>query len=678
MLVVLDSKCERILDCLLLSNDSLSVKELAKRTGYNKRSIYYNITKINEWLESNGIKTLTLKGKGLKLTLIQKNQIQMLLKEVSKTIDYQFSPEERVDIIITTLILNQEKIYVENLMKKCNVSRNSILTDLKNVETTLENAMLHLKYCAKDGYYITGDIIRKRSMFFLSFGRVCSFYQNGLITLKNQPEIDEIICKLNKISSNLNIQYVNDTVYSIAVLFSTIIDQNERTVFPIRDRIEISNTEEYEEVCKYFSNYEEGDRLYLTLHLLGSRLKVTSIQLLEEQDEESFILATALVDEFSRISGIRFDDRKQLIKSLTVHLKSSLYRYKYGVQLANPMLTHINYEYKDLFEITKQTCKCIERRLRVPIPDSEVAYLTLHFGAAIDYNRQLKKLKILIICPNGISTACMLKKEVSILLPNAIIDSSGFLKENTDFMKYDLVISTVSDLCSHQFNDVLIVNPILTDDDRVMIMHKCMDYNEDDTAILDVVFDVAKGYMNNSVFHEFKDELLYRIRMKRTMKLDPTSKYEKGGWLDYLYKNHIHIYEGEQTWEGAIQELGNQMIKESYIKQEYIDSILHELLKIGPYMFITDDFVLAHAKPSDGAIELGVNLGIYRTPVQFEKGKQARFILLISAVDQVSHLRVLSDVVTSVENKEFMNELYNSDSADHALNLIKDYLSNRH
>lgn len=130
--------------------------------------------------------------------------------------------------------------------------------------------------------------------------------------------------------------------------------RSEVLIFSIRDKIEISRTDEYKLVCKYFGDFNESEQYYLSLHLLGSRLQTIPITLMKESDEESYTLAKALVAEFSRIACVEFDEIEEIEQALFAHLKTSLYRYRYGIQLSNPMLNDIKTQYPELFGITKK------------------------------------------------------------------------------------------------------------------------------------------------------------------------------------------------------------------------------------------------------------------------------------------------------------------------------------
>lgn len=103
-------------------------------------------------------------------------------------------------------------------------------------------------------------------------------------------------------------------------------------------------------------------------------------------------------------------------------------------------------EYPHLFEITKHVSVYLEQMISLPIPDSEVAYLALHFGAFMKPAEDVQNhLRILIVCTNGVSTGNMLRYELNNLLPNAEI-VGGVTEELFDMMKKYVDISQYDSL----------------------------------------------------------------------------------------------------------------------------------------------------------------------------------------------------------------------------------------
>lgn len=673
MLYSLDSRCQDILLYLLYIDDYITIKNLSIEKNISKRSIYYDLCKINDWLQAHEIDTITVeRKKGIYLSLKQRQDIINLLKNVSINSMYLFSPMERVKIIICTILKRSKPVFIEDFINLCHVSRNTIISDLKVVVTKLQESNLVLTYENKEGYVIKGDVIRKRSVFFLMFTNLADLYKKKIIPLDNEEKIEELYKRLKKVENELHADYVSGVLFSIAVFFASLSSRSEVLIFSIRDKMEISRTDEYKLVCKYFGDFNESEQYYLSLHLLGSRLQTIPINLMKESDEESYTLAKALVAEFSRIACVEFDEIEEIEQALFAHLKTSLYRYRYGIQLSNPMLDDIKNQYPELFGITKKACEYLEQQIGVPIPDGEVAYITLHFGGYIEDNRINKdNLNILIVCPNGISTSNMLRKEVRTLVPHAHqIDVISLSKYNSLKQTYNVVISTVA---IEGVKNLIIVHPILTDNDRVMILRKCMVNEFKYDVDIQSMLDIAKPYMSIEDLSKYKQDLINYLSAINTKPLVSNQNYGYG-IMSYLDKNHINIINEKMSWQESIYCMGKILLNENCIEKRYMDAIIQKNLKLGPCMFITDNVVLAHAKIEEGALNLGINIGVFHKPIIFTENKKCEIMIFLVAIDQESHLKILNDIMTIFSDRNNINRIIECKEKQEVINVFNEIL----
>ena len=80
------------------------------------------------------------------------------------------------------------------------------------------------------------------------------------------------------------------------------------------------------------------------------------------------------------------------------------------------------------------------------------------------------------------------------------------------------------------------------------------------------------------------------------------------------------------------------------------------------YMFITKQVFLAHSEIEDGAQSMGLSMTIFKKPVEFITldGKQrfAKIILMLSAQDQKSHIRLLNDIMTIFSEQKNEEKLW--------------------
>lgn len=654
MSFTLDNRCKEILQSIIYANGYIKVQTIANQMNVSKRSVYYDLNKINDWLRSNHIPEIQQqRAKGILIEDEYKKQIQELLFEKDVNRIYQnYSPKDRQKIEICATIIRLKNLYIEDYMEICDVSRNTIITDLKAVSALLRKQNLNLFYTLKSGYRITGDTIKKRAIFFLYFPPFWEFYYNHFLDEDQRQEVTRLLTKLKKIEKELNAEYVSGILPSLAIFMHSLRNRKDTIDFSDLDQEEIRSTKEYQLVHEAFGDIKESEQIYVSLHLLGSRLQTIPMNLVDTSQQTQHI-AKRLVDTFEQISGIQYEHKDELINALNAHLRTSMYRYRYGIQLGNPMLENIKNEYTELFELTRSTFKQLRKELDFDISDAEIAYLTLHFGAFMTpKNPRERTYRILVICPNGIGTGNMIKNEIRNLVPQATDIQNVPLSQYTPDHDYDVVVSTV---VLHEEKKLVVVHPILTDQDRVAILRKCM-YNEPQTRIqIDDLMNIAKKYIPEHLMKDFEEEVTSYYSHYQVQQV-PKKDYGLG-LLHYLRPSHIQICDEEMEWDEALELSCQPLLINDSVTQEYIDSILYDQKENGLYMFLSEGLVLAHTSPDKGVKNIDVALTTFQHPIEFLNGRQANIIIGICAVDQTKHIRILNDIIAVFSKKKSIDVL---------------------
>ena len=662
----LDKRCEDILKIFIYSNRYVKIEEISSSLSVSKRSVYYDIKKINDWLHYNNIPSLVQeRQKGIHLSEEQRIFIQnQFINEASSV--QVFTSEERHSIEICELVLRKKDLYIEDFVQICDVSRNTIINDLKQVTLILQPYNLTIAYNIRSGYTIVGDEIKRRALFFLLFPPLWTYYSSRMDE-KEKENIEKIINKLKNIENELEAQYVTGILPSLAMFITTIAPKNEYIFFKNMDKEEIVGTKEYQLIDEYFPSLNDNEKLYVTLHLLGSRLQTVPVNIMKEE-EQSYDLSTKLVYQFEKIALTKFDNSDALIEAINAHLKSSMYRYRYGIQLGNPMLSDIKSEYSELFTLTKKACKILEEELDFIISDAEIAYLTLHFGAFMIPQKKIDHIfKILIVCNNGVGTGSMIKNEVTALVPQATEITNIPLVDYKSNHNYDIVISTIF---FPEEKNLIVVHPILTDQDRVTILRKCL-YAEPFTQmqIKDIV-DIASKYIPSDMINAFQMDLQQHYSTMR-IKNAPQKEYAHG-LLHFLDIDHIQVIEKECEWEDAIKESSKPLLMKDFITKSYVDSIIKNQKEKGYHMFLTANLVLAHSSSHDGVKNLSVSMATFKNPVTFLNGRQASIIITLAAENQTKHIHVLNDILKIFSKQRRIQEICSLNTPQE----VYDYLSN--
>jgi len=680
----LSERCTRILNLLLRESEYTSLQKLADKTGVSRRSIYYDICSLNEWLDLHYLQDLeVVRGKGILIPGDQREKILSALEEKEEGDYYVFLPSERVDVIICYLIHSRHPVYIEQLTDLLQVSRNTIFGDIKVAVQKLREYELDLNYEPRTGYQVIGDPIQARALFFLYYSSLRPLIDSGALQLEDQQEIDDYYGRLEKIREALHVDYVEGVLSGLAALLplmhhaktgpgGTGGGKTPALSFPGLRREEFCASQEYHLAKAFFPELPEDEIVYLTLHLLGSRLTVTTEEIFEEKSDKSvFGITKALVTEFEKIACVTFEDREMLERALFIHIKASLYRYRYGIQIGNPMSDDVVREYPNLFEITKTVSKYLEQMIGLPIPDSEVAYLALHFGAFLKTSTsEERRLRILIVCVNGVSTGNMLRREVAKLLPEAdIIGVVPAINAVHVQDTCDLVISTVR---VQSIIPVIVVNPILTDDDRSYILHHKLVASSHHGQILENLFDVMKKYTDASRYAELRQDLVSCLSGTGHAAADLPLFGDKPGLAQILRSSLITICGTSTAWIDAVYQAGAPLTENGCITGKYLDAIVSQTTYYGSYMFITNEIMLAHAKPENGVNYLGLSLGIFHEPVPFPGGRRARLIFVLAAEDNERHFRILNELLAIAQNEDLLNRITQAQDPEAVMRLLRE------
>lgn len=674
IVVYLNARCKEILNLLTSANQHMTIDEIAKAKLVSKRSVYYDLCKINEWLEFHHIPQIeVVRGKGIFLTNEQHRLIAAVSEGEDEFTGYVFSPMERVNVMICLISNTRQSIHVETLANYCQVSRNTVFNDMKVVLSQLQTYGLSCE--AKNGYRIIGDSIKRRTVFLHYLNALLPLYTSGVVRFPERERIQHYFEKLKAVETRLKVKYPEDILVPLAVLYGIVIEEEEHLDFYDVVLSEIIRTREFSAVCDSFPELRENEQIYLTLHLLGTRVQAST----SDHDRELYSVAEALVSEFQQLAGIRFDQAEEVGRALFVHLKSTWYRFRYGIRIEGaPVLQNMIKTNLDLFELTKSTCQYLVRELGVPVSDNEISYFALHFASYLQQSKSsANQLRILIVCCNGISTGNVLKWEVETLLPQArIIDVVASMDVFGVSDICDFVISTVpvkSDV------PVEVVHPVLTDKDRIAILKRSaglydMPNEGKPQPHLSEVLKILGKYVELSSFKPMVEELEAYFKNGPEDAAVNRPKQSGTGLMKYLTEEKIYICKEGMDWPEAIRYTAEPLLTLGSFEKNYVEEIISQINVMGPYMFLVPGLVLAHAKPEAGVRRLDVSLAVFKTPIEFSKYHHAKVILMLSPVDQKSHLEILKDILTIFAIQTRIDDCQQFTTPQEILNWLKEIL----
>ena len=655
-MAVFDYRQKEFLNILLNTNAPVSISSIQTQMNISKRTIYYIVNKLNDILYHCSLDPIqNARKQGYFIKEEQKEKIQALIRK--ETSNEAMRPKERVYYLICWLLYPQSQVYVENIIDEMEISRNSVFSDLKHVKKELESYDLCLEFDIKQGYFINGKTLSKRTVLLYYLRLLLNRIHYKSLHFLNSSEVEDFYNRLIKISLEMNNEYDFEMLLSIACLLCIIRNVKEQFEFSLLELKDLGQTSELRLIDSYFQDFNVHERLYLAVHLLGSKagsaLKVED----DESDIQLFELAQHLCDVFERLAYIQLVDKNGLINSLYIHFKLTMYYYRLSISIVNPLIEEVKEHYSDLYQLVSEICKDLSSEFPFPILDSEIVYITMHFGGHLRQGsgKFYRKIRVLVVCPSGISTSTLLKREVEQLYSNVTVVATAAASNIDEYEEdIDFIVSTIDIQCETPW---IKVHTILTNEDKSRIASLMMlnfETYKADGEHINGLFQLLERYVPQEKMEALKQDVYQYLKQGNVLveveKKGPTQAF------DLLKPENIQILREEKSWEEAIRIASDPLLKKKIIKEKYIIAMTELVKEYGPYIVLRNKVAIAHAAPSQGANVLGLSLLISKQAISFD-GEEVKYLFVLSNPEQDKHLHLLRDIMNLSSDLAFLHEL---------------------
>lgn len=147
---------------------------------------------------------------------------------------------------------------------------------------------------------------------------------------------------------------------------------------------------------------------------------------------------------------------------------------------------------------------------------------------------------------------------------------------------------------------------------------------------------------------------------------------------DILTKDTIQFADQIDSWKEAIKLGAKPLLANKSIKESYIEAMISNVEKLGPYIVIAPKIALPHARPEDGVNKVGMSFLRIKEGCSFTEKPEHRVNLLfvLAAIDNETHLKALSQFSMMLSNPENINKLEQAETTDEVLAVIEKYSTN--
>ncbi len=138
---------------------------------------------------------------------------------------------------------------------------------------------------------------------------------------------------------------------------------------------------------------------------------------------------------------------------------------------------------------------------------------------------------------------------------------------------------------------------------------------------------------------------------------------------EYITPELVAVQVEASDWESAIRTGGELLVNAGKCRASYVDAMVAAVNKLGPYMVLAPGIALAHARPEDGMLKVGLSIVNLATPVEFGTPANDPVFLVISfgGVDKEQHVTMLQELAEFLMNEENQKLLKTATSVEQVL-----------
>ena len=126
-----------------------------------------------------------------------------------------------------------------------------------------------------------------------------------------------------------------------------------------------------------------------------------------------------------------------------------------------------------------------------------------------------------------------------------------------------------------------------------------------------------------------------------------------------------------RDWVEAVRLAGELLVRDGVVEERYAEAMVRVTEELGPYAVIAPGVAMPHARPEDGAREVGLSLVVLREGVNFGSPNDPVYVVIgFAAKDKTSHLRVLQQLAEFLSEPDVVEELKRIRSEDELRTLL--------
>lgn len=508
------TRMKQILQLLLQESAAVSVKYLAEQIGVSRRTVQRELESIGASLKGYELTFVSKTGVGIWIEGSEEEK-KRLLAACSAGDDYDVSNrEERRKRLILEILKEKglRKLYYYS--SKFEVSEATVSADLEAVEGWLAHYGLIVSRKPGSGISIAGseENYRRAIRGFIDEnidtgimkevygedGYDLSSYRflkkSSIGQILNNDIVQRVMDSMTRVGHNRVLTLTENSYVGLVIHISIAINRirkNEVVEYDENWKQDLPEDEDYalaklivKELEREFAiDIPQVEISYICLHLKGAKhekIQWNQDAQIEMENKELQQLVNDMIDTYDARQAYLMKQDDGFIQALLAHLQPTLIRLVYGMQIQNPVLEDIKVSYPDIYSRCEKVAQVLEAFTGKAVPEQEIGFLTVHFGAAMvrleGRKEKIRKVQAGVICSSGIGISRLMSSKLEKLFHGRMEitaygkhDITPYIMSRTDFF-----ISTIP--IEQPDIPTVFVNALLNDEDIEQIRHMIRKY----------------------------------------------------------------------------------------------------------------------------------------------------------------------------------------------------------
>ena len=340
----MDRRLQLIL--LMPEDDFITNRQLSETLGVSNRTVYNDITQLNQMMRDKGAQLISKPRYGVKLVVTDRGKFLTFLRSLeTDAVTVGDSAETRLSKAVERMILADAPIRMDDLADELHISRSTLKMDLKKARLFLGRYSLEIDYRSYTGMRILGtEKNLRRCLAKIDQNMIAS---DGSFLSTDMDAISAILKDIFKRYRYRMAAYSFQNFVTHVYVSICRIRQGKEIAFTWAD--ERSDTDrQLKEVAEavvmalekaYKVTFSRAEYQYILLHLeckkivTGKRDTVVTAEVYEA--------VTQMLREVQRVFHYDFQHDFELITNLSTHIVPLRLRLQYDMPFENPMLSEI-------------------------------------------------------------------------------------------------------------------------------------------------------------------------------------------------------------------------------------------------------------------------------------------------------------------------------------------------